>query len=76
MELKSLPIGIENFEDMITNDYYYIDSMMQYYFENLKVDKAGIFDGLKIMDAGEKYREHQNRYPVIKMSLKGGQLWQ
>jgi len=48
-------------------------SMLQYYFENLKVDKAAIFTGLKIMDAGNKYQEHQNEFPVIKMSLKRGE---
>jgi len=48
-------------------------SMLQYYFENLKACNASIFDGLKIMDAGDKYHEHQNKYPVIKMSLKGGE---
>lgn len=25
MEMKSLPIGIENFKEMIDHDYYYID---------------------------------------------------
>ena len=28
MEYKPLPIGIENFEDMITNGYYYIDKTL------------------------------------------------
>lgn len=25
---KALPVGIENFEDMITSDYYYVDKTM------------------------------------------------
>ena len=102
-ELKPLPIGVENFEDMITGAYYYVDktlfikelidkrgkvnlftrprrfgktlniSMFQYYFENLKADHSEVFAGLKIMETKDMYREHQNRYPVIKMSLKGGE---
>ena len=48
-------------------------SMLQYYFENLKSDKASIFAGLKIMNTSDRYYEHQNKYPVIKMSLKGGE---
>jgi len=101
--ITPLPIGVENFYDMIRKGYYYVDktlmikelldkggyvnvftrprrfgkslniSMLQYYFDILKKDKANIFDGLKIMDAGGEYREHQNRYPVIKMSLKGAE---
>lgn len=46
-------------------------SMLQYFFENLKVDSAHIFSGLKIEGAGDHYLAHQNQYPVIKMSLKG-----
>ena len=103
MELKPFPTGVDNFEKMINQGYYYVDktlfikefidkksevsvftrprrfgkslniSMLQYYFENMKADKATIFAGLKIMDAGDKYHEHQSKYPVIKMSLKGGE---
>jgi len=103
MEFKPFPTGVDNFEKMINQGYYYVDktlfikelidkkievsvftrprrfgkslniSMLQHYFENMKADKATIFDGLKIMDAGDKYHEHQNEYPVIKMSLKGGE---
>ena len=102
-QLKSLPIGIENFESMIKQDYYYVDktllikelidkqgyvhvftrprrfgksltiSMLQHYFENLKQDKAHLFDDLKIMDAGAEYLIHQNKYPVIKLILKGAE---
>lgn len=51
-------------------------SMLKYYFEDVTAldgkqpDNSGLFEGLKIMDAGEKYREHQGRYPVIFLSLK------
>ena len=95
-----LPIGVENFKDMIENEYYYIDktlmikelldkggsvnvftrprrfgkslniSMLQYFFENLKKDDAHIFNGLNIEQVDKKYLEHQNKYPVIKLSLK------
>jgi len=103
MEFKPFPIGVDNFEKIINQGYYYVDktllikelidkksevnvftrprrfgkslniSMLQYYFENLKADKALVFEGLKIMDTGVKYHEHQNKYPVIKLSLKGGE---
>jgi len=95
-----LPIKVENFKDIIENEYYYIDktlmikelldkggeanvfnrprgfgkslniSTLQYFFENLKKDDAHIFNGLNIEQVGEKYLEHQNKYPVIKLSLK------
>ena len=99
-KFKPLPIGVENFEDMIKENYYYIDktlfikdlldqkgkvnlftrprrfgktlsiSMFQYFFENLKEDKCHLFDRLNIATAGEAYLAHQNKYPVIKISLK------
>ena len=97
---KALPIGVEFFDDMIVNDYYYVDktllikdildkkgsvnlftrprrfgkslniSMLQCFFDNLMADKASLFDGLNISQAGEVYLKHQNQYPVIKLSLK------
>ena len=45
-------------------------SMLQYFFENLKKGDAHYFDGLAIMEAGEEYLAHMNRYPVIAMTLK------
>ncbi|MCL1990497.1 MAG: ATP-binding protein [Defluviitaleaceae bacterium] len=95
-----LPIGVENFEDMIKQGYYYVDktlmikdlldkggsvnlftrprrfgktlnmSMLQHYFENLKQTSADLFKGLKIEQTGKTYLAHQNKYPVIKLSLK------
>ena len=97
---RALPIGVENFEKMITKNYYYVDktlmikelldklgdvnlftrprrfgkslniSMLQYFFDNQLVDKKDIFNGLKIMDAGDEYLIHQNAYPLIRMSFK------
>jgi hypothetical protein len=99
MELKMLPIGIEDFAEMIQDNYYYIDktlfikelidsrtkvnlftrprrfgkslnmSMLQYFFE-IGRDSSGLFQGLKIMEADEKYSAYMNRYPVIMISLK------
>ena len=98
MEFKPLPIGIENFEKMIKQGYYYVDktlflkelidkksqvnlfarprrfgktlclSMVRYFFE--KGGDASLFDGLKIIDAGEKYTSEMGKYPVISISLK------
>jgi len=100
---KALPIGVENFEAMIEQNYYYVDktlmikelldkqgyvhvftrprrfgksltiSMLQHFFENSKKDKAHLFAGLKITEVGDEYLEHQNRYPVIKLILKGAE---
>ena len=100
MEFKPLPIGIDNFEKLITRGYYFIDktllikdlidnkadvnlftrprrfgktlnmSMLQYFFENKGKDNSYLFEGLKIMKAGEKYTSHMGKYPVINLSLK------
>ena len=106
MNYKPLPIGVDNFEKLITRGYYYIDktllirdildkkadvnlftrprrfgktlnmSMLQYFFEDAteyngeKKDNRYLFDGLKIMDAGEKYLNCMGKYPVISLSLK------
>ncbi|MDE6251057.1 MAG: ATP-binding protein [Lachnospiraceae bacterium] len=106
MNYKPLPIGVDNFEKLITRGYYYIDktllireildkkadvnlftrprrfgktlnmSMLQYFFEDAteyngeKKDNRYLFDGLKIMNAGEKYLNYMGKYPVISLSLK------
>ncbi|MDR1700266.1 MAG: ATP-binding protein [Lachnoclostridium sp.] len=100
METKPLPIGIEDFEKMITGEYYYIDktgmikelldnkekvnlftrprrfgkslnmSMLQCYFENNEKDSRMLFKGLQIMNAGQKYLDEMNQYPVISITLK------
>lgn len=100
MEFKPLPIGIDNFEMLITRGYCFIDktllikdlldnkaavnlftrprrfgktlniSMLQYFFEDSKKDNRYLFEGLNIMNAGEKYTSHMGQYPVINLSLK------
>ena len=50
-------------------------SMLQCFFENTGDEKANkenrfLFDGMKIMNAGEKYLSEMGRYPVISLSLK------
>ncbi|MBO5302941.1 MAG: AAA family ATPase [Lachnospiraceae bacterium] len=108
MEHKPLPVGVDNFEKLVTRGYYFIDktlfikevldkkadvnlftrprrfgktlnmSMLQYFFEDgrnfdgEKIDNAYLFNGLKIMETGEKYLSHMGQYPVINMSLKSG----
>ena len=108
MGYKPLPIGIDNFEKLVTRGYYFIDktmlikelldkkgdvnlftrprrfgktlniSMLQYFFEDARnddgerQDNSYLFEGLKIMDAGEQYLSHMGQYPVINMTLKGG----
>ena len=110
MEHKPLPIGIDNFEKLVTRGYYFVDktmlikelldkkgdvnlftrprrfgktlnmSMLQYFFEDARDDKGGkldhsyLFDGLRIMEAGEQYLAHMEQYPVINLTLKGGKL--
>jgi hypothetical protein len=99
VDTKALPIGIEDFKEMIQEDYYYVDksllikelldnrpkvslftrprrfgkslnvSMLQYFLE-VGQDSVPLFHGLKIMDTGEKYLSHMNRYPVIMLSFK------
>ena len=108
MEHKPLPIGIDNFEKLVTRGYYFVDktmlikelldkkgdvnlftrprrfgktlnmSMLQYFFEDARDDKGGkldhsyLFEGLRIMEAGEQYLAHMGQYPVINLTLKGG----
>ena len=53
-------------------------SMVQYFFEDArkddgtKMDNRSLFDGLSIMESGERYLSHMGRYPVIALSLKSG----
>ena len=85
---KALPIGVDNFEKLVTGGYYYVDktlfikelldlkgevnlftrprrfgktlnlSMLRYFFEDVrepvqKSQNRKLFEGLKIMEAGE-----------------------
>ena len=109
MNTKPLPIGIDNFEKLITRGYYFVDktmlikdlldnkadvnlftrprrfgktlnmSMLQYFFEDERNESDGnkkdnkyLFDGLNIINEGEKYTSHMGQYPVINLSLKSG----
>lgn len=108
MDYKPLPIGIDDFEMLITRGYYFIDktmlikelldkkglvnlftrprrfgktlnmSILQYFFEDArkdngeKVDNKYLFDGLNIMQTGDRYLVHMGQYPVINLSLKSG----
>ena len=102
---KALPIGVDNFERVITDGYYYIDktmmikelldlkgevnlftrprrfgktlnlSMLRYFFEDTgdaqkNAQNKALFQGLKIMEAGEDYTGEMGMYPVINLTLK------
>lgn len=51
-------------------------SMLKYYFEKgydqdgKEEENRHLFEGLKIMKAGENYTKHMGQYPVISLSLK------
>ena len=96
MSYTPLPIGIDDFEKLITGKYYYVDktwlikelldkkgevnqfirprrfgktlnlSMLRYYFEKPLdgVSRKPLFEGLKIMDAGERYTSQMEHYPL------------
>ncbi|MCI9080824.1 MAG: AAA family ATPase [Lachnospiraceae bacterium] len=105
MMKKALPVGVDNFEDMLKSGYYYVDktmfikelldlkgkvnlftrprrfgktlnlSMLRYFFEdtgNEKVNEQnkGLFQGRKIMEAGEGYTSQMGMYPVFELTLK------
>ena len=102
---KALPIGVDNFEKVINEEYCYVDktmlikelldlkgevnlftrprrfgktlnlSMIRYFFEDTgdMEQNAGnrkLFQGLKIMEAGEAYTGQMGMYPVINLTLK------
>lgn len=102
---KPLPIGVDNFEDIRKEGYYYVDktlfikelmdlkgkvnlfirprrfgktlnlSMLRYFFENTgdqekNKQRRELFQGLKIMDAGNEYISQMGIYPVINLTLK------
>lgn len=99
MAWKPLPVGIDDFEKIVTGDYFYVDktlfikdlldmkgevnlftrprrfgktlnmSMLRYFFEENPENVSRIFQGLNIMDAGEKYLDHMGKYPVIMISF-------
>jgi len=104
VKYKPFPVGVDNFEKMISENYFYVDktlfirdiidtkgevtlctrprrfgkslniSMLHYFFDINKKQDAHIFEHLNITKAGEAYLAHQNKYPVIKLSLKGASM--
>ena len=48
-------------------------SMLHHFFAEKIKNKStkGLFDGLKISEAGEEYMAHQGQYPVIFLTFKG-----
>ena len=58
---KPLPIGIDKFDKLIDGGYYYLGRL---------INNERLFDGLAIMEQGEKYTKHFGKYPVISLSLK------
>lgn len=105
--MKALPVGYDDFEDVIRKNRYYVDktllikdlldkgaqvnlftrprrfgktlnlSMLEYFFENgwdirgTKMEYRHLFNGLKISECGDEYMQHQGKYPVIFLTLKG-----
>ncbi len=102
---KPLSIGVDNFERVIKDGYYYVDktilikelldlkgevnlftrprrfgktlnlSMLRYFFEDTgdaekNARNKALFQGLKIMEAGEKYTEQMGSCPVLNLTLK------
>ncbi len=46
-------------------------SMLRWFFEKRDEDLSGLFRDLSIWQAGDAYRAHFQRYPVIQLSFKG-----
>ncbi|SHK40522.1 AAA family ATPase [Hespellia stercorisuis] len=103
---KPLAIGVDNYKEIINEEYYYVDktllmkelldkkgkvslftrprrfgktlalSMLKTYFEKeytrdgVLIDNSGYFEGMRILDAGERYADEMGQYPVISLSLK------
>lgn len=102
---KALPIGIEDFKELVTDDYFYVDktlfikelldlkgkvnlftrprrfgktlnlSMLRYFFEDTgsqekNAYQTSLFQGRKIMGAGNIYTDKMGKYPVVNLSLK------
>lgn len=45
-------------------------SMLRRYFEKTDEDNSYLFNGLKITETNDKYRQYMRQYPVISISLK------
>ena len=104
MEKRILPIGVDDYKELVEQNFYYIDktlfikelmdnlakvnlftrprrfgktlnlSMLRYFFEKPEngSSNAYLFKDKKIMKEDEKYRSHQEQYPVIQLALKSG----
>ncbi|KYF46707.1 hypothetical protein BE04_01845 [Sorangium cellulosum] len=48
-------------------------SMLRWFFEKRQEDLSRLFEDLSIWQAGERYRAHFQRYPVIYLTLKAVQ---
>jgi len=46
-------------------------SMLKWFFEKRDENLWHLFDGLHVAQAGPKYREHFQKYPVVHISFKG-----
>jgi hypothetical protein len=46
-------------------------SMLRYFFEKTGEDRSHLFEGLAIWQAGDAYRSHFQRYPIIHFNFKG-----
>jgi predicted AAA-ATPase len=46
-------------------------SMLRYFFERRAEDLSALFAGLRVWEAGEPYRAHFQRYPILYITLKG-----
>ena len=47
-------------------------SMLKYFFDITEKDNAYIFDGLKISEYYDDFKNYRNAFPVISLSMKGG----
>jgi hypothetical protein len=45
-------------------------SMLRYYFEKSEEKNKSLFEGLKIWQLDERYRNEQGKYPVVNITLK------
>ena len=49
-------------------------SMIKYYFEKTEEDNSYLFKDLNIWKSGERYIDHQGKYPVINLTFKGAKM--
>ena len=69
---KKLPIGIDGFEIIRTNDFYYADKTMfiKELLQNWGESDLALFDGLNNMQEKELCEKYMGKFPVISISLK------